>query len=108
MTDARCEPPDAIEAAGNAIIEALRGRRGFTSLLDSIDDDILAALKVTVGLKAVRAYLDAAPVATPATVRALVEALEGALDHLQFHGDMYWKGEDHARAVLARAKAEGL
>ena len=73
----RCEPPEG--AVGNVIIESLRGRRGFASLIDSIDDEILAELKVTVGLKAIRAYLEVAPVTPPAIVSALVEALEAVL-----------------------------
>jgi hypothetical protein len=106
MTDTKCEPPDAVDAAGNAVIETLRGRRGFASLIDSIDNEILAEMRGTVGLKAIRAYLEVAPVATPDTVRALVEALEEVERQCVKHNINGIGNIGHA--ALARAKAEGL
>ena len=50
--------------------------------------------------------------ASPATVRALVEALEAAVQDMENARDSTGMGTDapleQARAALARAKAEGL
>jgi hypothetical protein len=120
MTDARCEPP-----------EGLRERDGWHWVRTPVGEPHLARWHAAERADVEPLWTSThhvysgtpryvvrewgwrylAPVATPDTVRALVEALDGLLEdtqHATHHCGDPDCPVDAARAALARAKAEGL